>query len=214
MKKLTLLDCSVVLVSKEHVSVNYDFFVKNEIIPSDFQKRQDSFSSPMLSQLRYTNGFNIILEPSKTVIQLSKQIKNKDELLKHLSQLKDISSKYVESFKSNYQAIGINFDIVREDLSYDTFSNQVIKQEGKHLSFEDNKGKTNSIGFSYSAKGKQFNVSILRLEPAPNNQTEAKALCMFKVNIHYPGNYAENKITIINELESNYEKSKQFINKF
>ena len=142
--------------------------------------------------------------------------KSKD--LDNLKLLKNIASKYIKLFEYiKYQAIGINFDFIMENLQYNSFVEKIIKQDN-HLSFEDNKGEVRSIDLSYNLKGKQFNVKVIRVESRPQHTDPQNTLQnfvpLFKINIHYPDNYAENKATVVEELEENYNRSKNFIEEF
>ena len=47
--QLTLISSSVVLVTQDPVpSVNHDFLVNKKIIPEDFQKKNNSISTPVI----------------------------------------------------------------------------------------------------------------------------------------------------------------------
>ena len=208
------------LVTQDHVpSVNHDFLVNKEIIPENFQKKDNSLSTPVVSQIYYNNGFNIIAEPKKTLIQFQNPSTDESKNLNNLNILKDISSKYIKLFEYiRYQAIGINFNFIRTNLKYDSFIKELIKSDSSHLSFENNKGEVRSIDLSYNLSGKQFNVTVIKVESktqSANLQNATQTFVpFFKINVHYPNNYAENKATIIEELEENYNKSKKFIGGF
>ena len=163
--QLILINCSVVLVTQDHVaSVNHDFLVNQKVIPENFQKKGNSFNTPVVSQIYYSNGFNIIGEPNKTLFQFSAPNVNESDNLNNLNILKGISSKYVQLFNINYKAIGINFDFIRDDLEYHSFIEKLVKKDSASLSFENNKGEVCSIDLSYNVKGKQFNVTAKKVE--------------------------------------------------
>ncbi|MDE0518481.1 MAG: hypothetical protein OXH36_02845 [Bdellovibrionales bacterium] len=217
--QLILINCSVVLVTQDHVaSVNHEFLVNQKVIPESFQKKSNSFNTPVVSQIYYSNGFNIIGEPNKTLFQFSNPNINESDNLNNLNTLKDICSKYVQLFNINYKAIGINFDFIRDDLGYQSFIEKVVNMDSAHLNFESNKGEIRSIDLSYNVRGKQFNVTARKVERVKQNtqlqETEKDFVPFFKVNVHYPSGYTDNTINIIGELEENYKKSKQFIEGF
>ncbi len=215
---LILVKCSIVLTTRNYLPpVNHEFLENKKIIPENFEKKGNSISTPVFSQINYTNGFNITTEPDRTIFQFSGS--NIIEQEKNLNLLKDISSKYVKIFEYiKYQAIGINFDFINE-VKYDSIMEKIVKLESTHLSFENNKGTIHNIELSYSVKGKKFNVTIRRLEKKPavehSSQTaKPDFVPLFHINIHYPGEYADNKETIIEELPKNYNQAKQFIGMF
>ena len=217
--QLILINCSIVLITQDHMpSINHDFLVNRKIIPEKFQKKNNSISTPVLSQIYYNNGFTVIVEPKKILIQF--QVPSVEELknLENLSLLQDIASRYIKSFEYiRYQAIGINFDFIKEHLQYNSFIEKIVKQD-EHLSFQGNKGEVRSIDLSYNLKGTQFNVKVIKVESRPRNANLQSTLPvfvpLFKINIHYPGDYAENKITVVKELKENYNRSKKFIGGF
>ena len=217
--QLILINCSVVLVTQDHVaSINHEFLVNQKIIPENFQKKGNSFNTPVVSQIYYSNGFNIIGEPNKTLFQFSTPNVNESDNLNNLNILKNISSKYVQLFNINYKAIGINFDFIRDDLEYQSFIERLVKQDSTSLSFENNKGEVRSVDLSYNVRGKQFNVTARKAEKVKKNTQPQEAtknfVPFFKVNVHYPSGYTDNTVNIIGELEENYKKSKQFIEGF
>ena len=217
--KLILINSSIVLVTRDSIPpVNHDFLINKKVIPENFQKNNNSISTPVISQIHYKNGFTIVVEPKKILIQF--QISSFDEVknLHNLKLLKEISSNYLKLFDYiEYQVIGINFDFIKEKLQYNAFIEKFIKQDN-HLSFENNRGEVLRVDLSYNLKGKQFNVQVIRAEsrsqPANPQTTAPTFFPFFKINVNYPGNYAENKVTVIEELEENYNRSKEFIGKF
>ena len=214
---LGLINSSIVFITEDHIpSVNHDFLVNQKIIPEDFQKKGNSISTPVISQIYYDNGFTVIIEPNKTLIQFQTPNIEESENLENLNTLKDIASKYVEFFKTlKYQAIGLNFDFIKGELQYDSFIQKIIKEDNP-LRFEDNKGEVRNIELSYSLKGKQFNIKVLKVEsrpPVASYQSPTSAP-LFQFNVHYPQDYDENKTTIIEELKENYDRVKKFIEDF
>ena len=214
-----LINSSIVLVTQDHVPpVNHDFLVNKKIIPENFQKKNNSISTPVVSQIYYNNGFTIVTEPKRTLIQVQVPSVDESKNLKNLSLLRNISSEYIKSFEYiNYQAIGINFDFIREGLKYSSFIEKIIKQDAQ-LSFENNKGEIRNLELSYNLKGKQFNVKAIKVEgktqSANHQDTIYGFVPFFKINVNYPSNYTDNKTTIVKELEENYNQSKKFIGGF
>lgn len=214
-----LINSSIVLVTQDTVpSVNHDFLVNKKIIPENFQKKNNSISTPVISQIHYNNGFTIVAEPKRILIQFQIPSTDESKNLNNLKLLKSIVSKYIKLFEYiKYQAIGINFDFIRENLQYSSFIKKIIKQDN-HLNFEDNKGEVRSIDLSYNLKGKQFNIKVIRVESRPQQadlqSAFQKFVPLFKINIHYPGDYAENKATIVEEIEESHNRSINFIGGF
>ena len=219
--KLILINSSIVLVTQDSIPpVNHDFLINKKVIPESFQKKNNSISTPVISHIHYNNGFTIVVEPKKILIQfqISSFDFDEEKNLHNLKLLKEISSNYLKLFDYiKYQAIGINFDFIKEKLQYNAFIEKFIKQDN-HLSFENNRGEVLRVDLSYNLKGKQFNVNVIRAEsrsqPANPQTTAPTFVPFFKINVNYPGNYAENKVTVIEELEENYNRSKEFIGKF
>ena len=216
--QIILINCSVVLLTQDHVgSINHEFLVNQKVVPEDFQKKGNSFNTPVVSQIHYSNGFSIIGEPNKTQFRISNPNVNENNL-NNLNIVKEISSKYVNLFNVNYQAIGINFDFIRDELDYQSFIGKVIKMDSAYLSFENNKGDIRNIDLSYNVKGKQFNFTASKVEKIKNNvqlqEAKKNFVPYFKVNVHYPNDYTNNVVNIIGELKENYKKSKRFIESF
>ena len=214
--ELTLINCSVVLLTQEHIgSINHELLVNKQVIPTDFQKTGNSFSTPVVSRIDYNNGFSILAEPNKTQFQISNKMDNE---LNNLNIIKNVSSKYINLFNINYKAIGINFELIRTELDYQSFIGKIIKLDSPYLNFENNKGDIRTIDLSYSVKGKYFNITARMAEKTKNNvqsqETKKTFVPYFKVNVHYPSNYTDNPVNIIEELEKNYKKSKKFIESF
>ena len=214
-----LINSSIVLVTQDHVPpVNHDFLVNKKIIPENFQKKNNSISTPVVSQIYYSNGFTIVTEPKRTLIQVQVPSVDESKNLKNLSLLRNIAFEYIKSFEYiNYQAIGINFDFIREGLKYSSFIEKIIKQDAQ-LSFENNKGEIRNLELSYNLKGKQFNVKVIKVESKTQSTNHQNTIHdfvpFFKINVNYPSNYTDNKTTIVKELEENYNQSKKFIGGF
>ena len=212
--QLILINSSIVLVTQDPMpSVNHDFLVNKNIIPDSFQKRNNSISTPVVSQIYYNNGFTVVTEPKRTLIQVQVPDTDESENLKNLNLLRNIASEYIKWFEYiNYQAIGINFDFIKEGLKYSSFVEKIIKQDAQ-LSFENNKGEIHNLELSYNLKGKQFNAKIIKVESKTQDQNSVY-VPFFKINVNYPGNYTDNKATIVGEIEENYHQSKKFIEEF
>ena len=214
--QLILVNCAIVLVTQEHVaSINHDFLVNKNIIPENFQKKANSFNTAVVSEIHYNNGFSIKVEPNKTCFLFFNQNVSESSNLNNLNRLKTLSSKYVEFFNiNNYQAIGINFDFIREDLKYHSFIGKLIKKDSPFLSFENNKGEVSNINLSYHIRGKQINITVWKLKRKSNRTSSYDFVPYFKVNGHYPNSYTDSAINVIEELEENYEKTQKFIKGF
>ena len=214
--KIALINCSVVLLTQDQgASINHEFLVDKKIIPKDFQKNPNSFSTPVVSQIHYNNGFSILIEPNKTQFQIANTQENESN---NLQIVKDISSKYLNFFNPKYKAIGINFDFIRDSLGYQSFIEKIIKMDSPYLNFDNHKGNIRKIDLSYNIKGKQFNIAVIRAEHIKDNlqpqETNKTFVPYFKVNVHYPKNYNNNAVNIIEELIEDYKKSKKFIEDF
>ena len=215
-----LINSSVVLVTLDPIpSVNHDFLVNKQIIPKDFQTTQHFLNTPVVSQVDYKNGFNITIEPNKALFQLSRPYTNEQDSLKSLSVLQDISSKYIKVFEYlKYQAIGINFKFIKDDVMYDSIIKQVVKPESPYLMLENNKGAVNNISVSYTVQGKVFNVYLNKMQkksPAQNNQKSKESFVpLFDINIHYSNKYTNNPENIVAEIKANYQQALQFIRRF
>ena len=210
MSEILLTNSSVVLMIQSSVpSVTHEFLVNKKIIPSDFQIQGAPFYTPPVSQIKYTNGFNITTEPSRVQIMTSKPVTEEREKKNNLNLLTDISLKYVEFFNDiTCKSIGINFQFIRDNLNFEHLMKQTIKPNSSYLKFEDCKGEVGTVNVSYNWKGKQFNVSINKVQkivPQPSTN-----VTFFNINVNYSDNYGE-KFAIIKELIENFEKSQQFI---
>ena len=69
---LILVNSSAVLVTQDPPPVNHDFLASQKVIPESFRKAPASFSTPVVNQIHYENGFSITVEPQRTVIQFQK----------------------------------------------------------------------------------------------------------------------------------------------
>ncbi len=212
---LILLNSSIVLVAqkKDQVSpLDHSFLVHQKVIPNDFVlKKNHSFTTPIISQLHYENGFSLITESElKRVIFQIANLTINDDCLKKLNVLKDTALKYLQLLGHKYQNIGINFDIIADDLDYNVVAHKIVQQDVSQLHLNNNKGQVNGIDLSYNMEGKKVNISIKSVNE--NN----KKICVpfFAVNIHYPGDYSENQATFIAEIEGHYKKLKNFTERF
>ena len=160
------------------------------------------------------------MEPDRTTFQFSNlgSSGSEESNLNNLQLLQKISSQYVSVFEYiKYQAVGINFMFIRDTLKYTSVIEKIVKRDGPHIDFEDNKGSVNNINLSYSIKGTTFNVTASRAEKkSSQNSQNAKLefVPLFQINIHYPGEYADNKASIISNIQDNYQQAKKFIGKF
>ena len=220
--QLILINSSIALVTKDYVPpVNHEILTNQNIIPVDFRPKSNSFSSPVVSQIHYANGFNVIAERNRTLIQfLNTNTTNEGNDLSNLKILKEISINYIKVFNYiKYKAIGINFNFIRDDLDYDSAIKQIVKQgDSSHLVFENNKSEVNNIDLSYKLEGIQLNVSIRKVEKKPLMKIPQSStqgfVPLFRINAHYPDEYTDNKITIIEELQKNYGRSQKIIGIF
>ena len=216
---VVLVSSSVVFLTEDHVpSLNHDFLANQKIIPEDFKKKNDSISTPIVSHINYENGFTVIVDPKKTLIQFQNSSAEEKDILENLNLLKGIASKYLNFFKTlTYKAIGLNFDFVKETLDYTSFIKKNIQKDDS-LNFENNKGDIRNIELSYNSKGKQFNIKILKAKRTDQEEYSQNKpptfVPLFQTNTHYTENYNENKVTIIEELEDNYNRLKKFIGSF
>ncbi len=219
--RLILVSGSVALVTRDYMPVSHDFLADQKIIPESFQKSNSSFILPAASQIHYNNGFSIVFEQQKTVIQFQKPEADESKSLENLGALQSIASKYIsnyfELFKSaKCQAVGINFDFIREDLKYSSFIEKTVNGSGSHLNFENAAGNVQRIDLSYNLKGMQFNVMVIKAEKKQQNagRPDTSFAPVFRFNAHYPDHYTDNKAAVIEELKENYERAKQFIGRF
>ena len=176
-------------------------------------KKNISFSTPVVSQMHYPNGFNIITEPNRVILQMANFIPN-DDYSKQLNILKDISLKYLKLLGHKYQDIGINFDIIADDLIYSVATHRIVQKDISHLKLDNNQGKVNGIDLSYHIKGKKFNISIKSVDKKQGENKKIACVPLFQVNVNYPGDYSENQATIIEEITENYKHLAEFIGNF
>lgn len=210
---ILLTNASVVLVTKDHpTSVTHDFLVKHKVIPEDFQIQGSSVYAPPISQIRYNNGFCIVTEPNRILLQILKptaKIKEQEVCLEILNQT---SLKYVQFFSDiKHQSIGINFQMVRDDLKFQSFIEQTVKQDSPFLIFENDKGDVRTFSASYNWRGKQLNMVINKVQKQElSRPSHPLDIVLFDINVNYSNQYG-NESNIIKELKENFKKSKEFI---
>ncbi len=214
MKKIILTNSAITLVTQNQPqSVNHEFLVQKDIIPKDFQVNdKEVFYTPFASKIGYTNGFGIITEPDRILFQVSRIPNFEEKKKNYLDLLENISLNYVTFFKEmiKWEAVGINFQFIKDDLQFDTFVDQSIKLNSSWFNFEGKKGDIQKIDISYDLKGKQFNIIIhkgLKRNIQSNNEDSCT---FFTINVHYRDKY-DDIVNIISELKENYEKSQEFI---
>lgn len=215
--KLLFLNSSVALIAENQMpQVNHDFLVNREIIPRDFVTQSGSVNIPPLSQVQYKNGFQITVERnSKALFQVSFHNKSESVISSDLTLLQQVSVNFINCFQNiPYQAIGINFDVIGEDLEYDSFIQKIINSDSTGLKFEDNEADINSMHLSYKIGGKQLNVQILKMEATDIHTKNTRFIPLFKINMHYLQGYSDDKVSIIKEVEDNYKLSKKFVERF
>ena len=212
MEEVLFIKGSVVLVTQSPVpSVTHEFLVNQKIISSGFQVQGTPFYTPPVSQIKYNNGFNITTEPNKIqfMIMTLKPVTTEKEKEDCLSLLEDVSLKYVELFNDiKCDSIGINFQFIRHDLEFKHFIQKTIKPDSSCLKFEDHKGEVRTINVFYNWKGKQFNISINKIQKI--NPPPPIDVALFNINVNYPNTYSD-KLIILRELIENFKKSQQFI---
>ena len=219
MTQSLFLNSSVVLIAPNQIpQVSHDFLMNKKIIPNDdfVIQPENSFNVPPLTRIQYKNGFSIIIEQnSKALFQVTFNKKNENAILSDLKCLKQISSNFFNSFENiPHQAIGINFDVIVKGLQYDSFMQNFINSDNSYLKFDGNECKINNINLSYKIKGKHLNIQVIKLEKVNENTSNKNFIPLFKINIHYPQNYTDNKINIMDDVEKNYKLSKKFIERF
>ena len=214
--KILLTNASVVLVIKDHPpSATHEFLVKHQIIPETFQVQGAPFYTPPISQIVYNNGFRITTEPNKILLQVLEPTAKIEEQETYLKLLEQVSLKYVEFFSDiKCQSLGINFQIIRDDLAFQSFIERTVKSDSPFLVFENNKGDVKNLNVSYNWRGKQLNMVINKVQKKElNRPSHPTNIVLFDINISYPNQYGD-KSAIVKELKENFEKSQQFIESF
>ena len=212
---ILLTNASVVLVTKDHPpSVTHDFLVKHQIIPETFQLQGVPFYTPPISQIKYSNGFCIVTEPNRISLQFLKLTVKITEQEVCLEILNQTSLKYVNFFSDiKSQSIGINFQMIRDDLKFQSFIEQTVKSDSPFLVFkEDTKGDVRTLNVSYNWRGKQLNMVINKIQKQESGHPPKPTdIVLFDVNFSYPNNYYSEESAVIKELKENFEKTQQFI---
>lgn len=212
-KVILLTNASVVLVTKDHPpSATHDFLVQHKVIPEDFQIQGVPFSAPPISQVVYHNGLHIETEPNRILLQISKPTEKIEEQQDGLKMLKQTSLKYVQFFSDiECQSIGLNFQMIRDDLKFETFVEQTVKQDSPFLAFDSGKGDVKTFNVSYNWRGKQLNMVMNKIQKQEiNRSSDPLDIVLFDINVNYPAQYGD-KSAVIKELKENFEKTQQFI---
>ena len=215
MKEITLANSTITLVTQNQPqSVNHEFLVQKNIIPKDFLvNNKETFYTPFASKIEYTNGFGIVTQPDKILFQVSNISNIEEKKESYLDLLESISSGYLTFFKEmiKWNAAGINFQFIKDDLQFDTFVDQSIKPDSLWFNFKGKKGDIQKIDISYDLKGKQFNVTIHKALKR-NTQNNNEEFCtLFTINVHYDRKYDDNIVNVISELKENYKNSQEFL---
>ena len=219
--QLILANCAVVMVTDgPPLHVNHDFLVSRQIIPADFQKI-GSINTPVVSQIDYKNGFRLTTESNRIIFRSLKQDHNIEDdneqnNKNRIQLLKTIISQYIKEFAYLcYKQMGINFYFIKPNLQYDSFIDKILKTNSSYLDFENNKAAVQNINLSYSVKGRQFNIAVSRQSQETDSSSpgQSRFVSLFHINVHYPNKYADNKALIAEEIEENYMKLKNFLEK-
>ena len=215
MEKIILVNSVITLITKDQLKpITHDFLVQKDIVSKDFEViKEKTFYAFPISQISYTNGLNIIIEPSRALFQILNIPNSEEEKEKALNLLKKISSKYVTLFREILECkfIGINFDFIRDDLRFETFVEKSINLNSSFFNFEGKKSDIQKIDTSYDSQGKKFNIAINKISKRNIKTNTEDFITLFKINVHYDSKYDDNIVNIINELKENYEKSLKFI---
>ena len=214
---ILLTNTSVVLATGGHPpSVTHDFLLKHKVIPEDFQIQGTPFYAPPISQIKYNNGFCIVTEPNRISLQFLKATAKIEEQKVCLETLNQTSLNYVQFFSDiKCQSIGINFQMIRDDLAFQSFIEQTLKSDSPFLVFEDIKGDVKTLNSSYNWRGKQLNMIINKVQKQEiNRPSQLTDVVLFNFNFSYPNNYYSEGSVVIKELKENFEKSQQFIRNF
>ena len=215
MKEIILTNTTITLITQNQPqSVNHEFLVQKDIIPKDFQVNdKEAFYTPFASKIKYTNGFGIVTEPNRMLFQVSNIPSMEEKKENYLDLLENISSNYITFFKEmiKWEAIGINFQFIRDDLQFDTFIDQSIRPDSLWFNFKGKKADIQKIDTSYDLKGKQFNITIHKALKRNTQDNNEKFCTFFTINVHYDRKYDDNIVNITSELRENYKKSQEFI---
>ena len=103
----TLRSLSVVILGEYHNPsiINPDFVVSNNIIPKSW-KIVETITTPGLSVLRYANGIQVIVDPSRLTIL---EERNEQFLEHNSSDIHSVAAKYVNKLPHiPYRSLGLN----------------------------------------------------------------------------------------------------------
>jgi len=181
---LRLSQISVVILAKNHNPsiLNPDFLRINGIVPDDWEVDTPTFSSEEISQVTYSNGFQINMDLENLVFLQSYKSSSIAMCIP------DIACKYLKKIDYvNYYALGINpiaHILAASDLESENYIRESLLKPGEWKQFLGVKPVA-SVSLAY-----ELNDSLIRLSIGAatfvdaDNDTEEFPVILFSGNIH------------------------------
>ena len=200
MSQVVFVEAQIVAIMADRqrppiVHLNHDMLVSKGVVAQDraLQPGQ-SVSTDVVSRLHYTDGLKIVSEPQRLTLVMPQQPQVR------LDALKGVAQKCI-ALCQQPQAIGINFLLARDDMSYKVFADKFLHSLPH---FDDKEAKAHQLAWSYKL-GQSIKLNIEVLEA--NKQGLDEAVAFFRANIHYAGNTTN----ALDELEKNHKSLLKFI---
>ena len=196
-------DFSIVVVANNQNPsfLNPDFLKYNQIVPTDWELAMPPISIPVLSQVMFKNGVNIVAQSDRVTFW---EALDNDNLV---FQIPDISCKYIDIVPAvDYKAVGINinahFPIANKEDNQDTVLTKLISQ-GKWKNFQG-KSPNAVVQFTYQLDNTNLMITIQEAIIQKNPNNESVNILNFSANFHRElinGTYAERILYVKNIIQ-------------
>lgn len=186
--------------------LNHDFLLRHSVVPEDWAPQVErSFSTPVVSQVCYKNGFKIVYEPRKlsVLMPLGGPVLQDNRVPEELAFLQKVSQKSLELCQ-DVQALGLNFLIARNDLPFEKLADRFLK----NLPACDNhKARPRELSWVYDL-GEAQRLDIISSEAYKNKSTPVS---LFRVNRHYECKGKVQKHMFLNDINTTYKMVAQLV---
>jgi hypothetical protein len=141
--KLTIVNASVVLVGQNYIPTlfTYDSARQAKIVKRSWELVQSPVVTPAISILRYDNGLNLLVEPSRAQILLDKPSRDLTN-----TPLTDVTNNVLRRLgKVRHTAVGTNFTaIIEDEAAAEVLQATFLKDNVLHF------GEVKGIGFLFT----------------------------------------------------------------
>ena len=186
MNEPNIIEMSVVVVAEHHnPSILHPAFLKHEkIMPPDLETNSEqSFTTPQVSAVSFTNGIRMVIEPNRLQVVDSQSESGGRETF-----LQELCKKYVEILPHvNYKAVGVNITAFHVKKGADQFMiEHFMKERSWDLTESRAKLRTASCKLIYAMEDFQIGYEFSAGRPDKKNEEDSRTeeVILIKANFH------------------------------